>query len=45
MGETNSPLVAHVGYDISPLDSWIKNVNYSLVVKKFNLVLLSGEIS
>jgi hypothetical protein len=29
MGETNSPLVAHVGYDISPLDSWIKNVNHS----------------
>jgi hypothetical protein len=36
MGETNSPSVAHVGYDISPL---------SLVVKILNLTLLSGEIS
>jgi hypothetical protein len=37
MGETNSPSVAHMGYDISPL-SW-------LVVKIFNLTLSSGEIS
>jgi hypothetical protein len=35
MGETNSPSVAHVGYDISPL--------WRLVVKIFNLTLLSGE--
>ena len=35
MGETNSPLVAHVGYDIPPLST----------VEIFNLVLLSGEIS
>jgi len=36
MGETNSPSVAHVGYDISPLSSakliW-------LVVKILNLTL------
>jgi hypothetical protein len=37
MGETNSPSVAHVGYDISPL-SRVKS-------KFFNLTLLSGEIS
>jgi len=37
MGETNSPSVAHVGYDISPL-SRVK-------LKKINLTLLSGEIS
>jgi hypothetical protein len=37
MGETNSPSVAHLGYDISPL---------SIVNSKFfNLTLLSGEIS
>jgi hypothetical protein len=35
MGETNSPSVADVGYDISP----------RLVAKIFNLTLLSGEIS
>jgi hypothetical protein len=35
MGETNSPSVADVGYDIFP----------RLVVKIFNLTLLSGEIS
>ena len=29
MGETNSLSVAHVGYDISPLSSWIKNFNHS----------------
>jgi hypothetical protein len=38
MGETNSPSVAHVDYDISPLKG-------RLVVKNFNLTLLSGEIS
>ena len=36
MGETNSPSVAHVGYDISPLS----RVKFFL-----NLTLLSGEIS
>jgi hypothetical protein len=35
MGETNSPSVAHVGYDIFPL----------LRVKLKILTLLSGEIS
>ena len=35
MGETNSPSVAHVGYDISQLSR----------VKLKNLTLLSGEIS
>jgi len=37
MGETNSPSVTHVGYDISPLSR----------VKFFflNLTLLIGEIS
>jgi hypothetical protein len=35
MGETNSPSVANVGYDISP----------RLVVKNCNLTLMSGEIS
>jgi hypothetical protein len=35
MGEANSPSVAHVGYDISPLSS----------VKFKILTLLSGEIS
>ena len=34
MGETNSPSVAHVGYDISPLSR----------VKLKNLTLLSREI-
>jgi hypothetical protein len=33
MGETNSPSVAHVVYDISPLSI------------ELNLALLSGEIS
>jgi len=37
MGETNSPSVAHVGYDISPI-SRVK-------LKILNLTLLSGEIS
>jgi hypothetical protein len=37
MGETNSPSVTHVGYDISPL-SRVK-------LKFLNLTLLSGEIS
>jgi 16S rRNA U516 pseudouridylate synthase RsuA-like enzyme len=37
MGETNSPSVAHVGYDISSL-SRVK-------LKNLNLTLLSGEIS
>jgi hypothetical protein len=39
MGETNSPSVAHVGYDISPLSRG------RFVVKNFNLTLESGEIS
>jgi hypothetical protein len=38
MGETNSSLVAHVGYDISPLSR-------RLVVKILDLIFLSGEIS
>jgi hypothetical protein len=37
MGETNSPAVAHMGYDISPLSRGI--------LKICNLTLLSGEIS
>jgi len=37
MGETNSPSVAHVGYDISPLS----RVKFNIL----NLTLLSGEIS
>jgi hypothetical protein len=41
MGETNSPSVAHVGYDISPLS----RAKLWLVVKILNLTLLSGEIS
>jgi hypothetical protein len=38
MGETNSPSIAHVGYDISSLSR-------QLVVTILNLTLLSGEIS
>ena len=37
MGETNSPLVAHVGYDISPFS----RVKFKIL----HLTLLSGEIS
>jgi hypothetical protein len=37
MGETNSPSVAHVGYDISPL--------LTACGQNLNLTLLSGEIS
>ena len=48
MGETNSPSVAHVGYDISPL-SRVKfemlTTAWRFVVKILNLTLLSGEIS
>ena len=43
MGETNSPSVAHVGYDISPLLR--VKLKIRLVVKILNLTLLSGEIS
>jgi hypothetical protein len=42
MGETNSPSVAHVGYDISPL-SRVKNDGLWLTF--LNLTFLSGEIS
>jgi hypothetical protein len=46
MGETNSPSVANVGYDISPLKRVkLKILTTRLVVKIFNLTLLSGEIS
>ena len=46
MGETNSPLVAHVGYDISPISrAKLKILTTRLTVKIFNLTLLSGEIS
>jgi hypothetical protein len=48
MGETNSPSVAHVGYDISPLSRVkfkILTTLLTLVVKIFNLTLLSGGIS
>ena len=46
MGETNSPSVAHVGYDISPLKRVkLKILTTRLVVKNFNLTLLNGEIS
>ena len=44
MGETNSPSVAHVGYDISPL-SRVKFKILTTVVEILNLTLLSGEIS
>ena len=46
MGETNSPSVAHVGYDISPLSRVkfkILTTRQRLVVKILNL--LSEEIS
>jgi hypothetical protein len=46
MGETNSPSVAHVGYDISPLSRVkfkILTTRRRLVVKILNL--LSEEIS
>jgi len=39
MGETNSPSVAHVGYDISPLP------RVTACGQNFNLTLLSGKIS
>jgi hypothetical protein len=39
MGETNSPSVAHVGYDISPLS------RVKLKMLTTHLTLLSGEIS
>jgi hypothetical protein len=39
MGETNSPSVAHVGYDISPLS----RVKFEILTT--HLTLLSGEIS
>jgi hypothetical protein len=48
MGETNSPSVAHVGYDISPLSRVklkILTTRLTLVVKICDLTLLSGEIS
>ena len=48
MGETNSPSVAHVGYDIFPLlrvKFKIVTTRLTLVVKMLNLTLLSGEIS
>ena len=46
MGETNSPSVAYVSYDISPLSRVkLKNLPWWLVVKILNLTLLSGEIS
>jgi hypothetical protein len=45
MGETNSPSVAHVGYDISPLSRVkFKILTTSIMAKNFNLTLLSGEI-
>ena len=48
MGETNSPSVAHVGYNISPsreLNLKYEPLAWRLVVKIFNLTLLSGETS
>jgi hypothetical protein len=48
MGETNSPSVSHVGYDISPLSRVrlkILTTRLTFVVKILNLTLLSGEIS
>jgi hypothetical protein len=48
MGETNSPSVAHVGYDISPLSRVkfkILTTRLTACVKILNLTLLSGEIS
>jgi hypothetical protein len=44
MGETNSPSVARVGYDISPLER-VKLKILRRVVRFFNLTLESGEIS
>jgi hypothetical protein len=48
MGEANSPSVAHVGDDISPISKVklkILITRIRLVVRNFNLTLLSGEIS
>jgi hypothetical protein len=49
MGETNSPSVAHVGYDISPLSTVklkiLPTLAWRLVVKILILTLLSGKIS
>jgi hypothetical protein len=48
MGETNSPSVAHVGYDIYPLSRVkfkIVTTRRRFVVKILNLTLLCGEIS
>jgi hypothetical protein len=45
MRETNSPSVAHVSYDISPLlRVKLKILPTRLTVKIFNLTLLSGEM-
>jgi hypothetical protein len=45
MGETNSPSVSHVGYDIYPLSRVkLKILTTRLAAKIFNLTLLSGEI-
>jgi hypothetical protein len=49
MGETNSPSVPYMGYDISDhsreLNLKFQPLAWRLVVKFFNLTLLSGEIS
>jgi hypothetical protein len=51
MVETNSPSLAHVGYDISPLKRvkfkilTTSLIAWPLVVKILNLTLLRGEIS
>ena len=42
MGETNSPSVAHVGYDISTLSRAKLKILTTLL--NLNLTLLSGEI-
>jgi hypothetical protein len=43
MGETNSPSVAHVGYDISPLEMWVMIFLHSKVEKYLNPQQTEGE--
>ena len=43
MGETNSPLVAHVGYDISPLSTVEFKIELSRVEKYRNPRATEGE--
>jgi hypothetical protein len=43
MGETNSPSVAHVGYDISPLSRVKFKILTTRLMGKKNLFLLSPK--